>query len=88
MLHLLYIVLDLPTTARPIRVMSIQDLYIMRVYELAKYEQNFHKIMTKLWTYFLKISKSKKEKETAKDAKIGDVSFILYALCWISILFI
>lgn len=74
----MYIVLDLPTTARPIRVMSVKDLYIMRVYELGECRQAMQKLLTKLWTF---VMEKKEKNEDTKDAKIGDVSFILNALC-------
>ncbi|XP_067204330.1 putative ATP-dependent RNA helicase TDRD12 [Linepithema humile] len=65
----------LPTTARPIKVMSIHDPHIMRVYELGKYEQTLEKLMTKLWTFFVELKKKNQSKEN--DAKIGDMVFIV-----------
>lgn len=72
----MYLVSDIiPTTVIGIKVTSIQNPHIIRVYEIKQYADKLDRIQRKLLS-FMKTEDFLKEKHNVENPKVGDVSFI------------
>jgi len=67
------LVLAIPATAVPIKVINMQSPYVMRAYEIEKYCEKLENINKELLS-FVNSNNFLKKKGDAQDPKIGDVS--------------